>query len=126
MVGHEDDLHAGGAAVLDDLHLGVEQGLSARAAIDVVGDAVELQIERRQSGRLRLLRELEIGQFDAVGRGLNVGEAHLARHATESRRTAGWMVGSPPENCTTRPSTGRSPRSVCSMLRTCSMSGSYR
>ncbi len=38
----------------------------------------------------------------------------------------GWIVGSPPENCTTRPSTGLSLRSAISMVRTCSMSGSYR
>ena len=45
---HEDDLHAGGAAVLDDLHLGVEQRPSASAKVNVVGDAVELQVQRGQ------------------------------------------------------------------------------
>ena len=52
--GHKDDFHAGGAAVLDDLHLGLQQRLPARAAIDVIVDAVELQVKRRQAGRLRL------------------------------------------------------------------------
>ena len=77
---YKDDLHAGRAAVLDDFHLDVEQRLSAHTAIDVVVDAIKLQIKRRQPGFFGFPREFQVRQLDAVGRGLNVGEAHLARH----------------------------------------------
>ena len=64
--------------------------------VNVVGDAVELQVERGQPGFLRFLGEFQIGQLDAVGRRLNVGEAHLARHAEdleELRMNGGLAAG---------------------------------
>src|ERR1019366_1075078 len=66
--GHEDDLHAGGATVLDDAHLGRKQRPPAGAQVNVIADSVELQVEGGQPGRLGLLGEFEIGQLDTVGR----------------------------------------------------------
>src|SRR5271157_2846674 len=77
---NEDNLHARRAAVLDDLHLSLEQRLPARAAIHVVSDTIELQVERVQSRCLRLLRELQISKRDSIRRGLNVGKSHVPRH----------------------------------------------
>ncbi len=76
----EDDLDAGLAAGLDDPHLLLEQGFAARFAVNVVADAVKLQVDARQPGFAAALREIQIGQQDAVGRRLDVGKAHLVRH----------------------------------------------
>ena len=54
---------------------------AARAAVDVVAHAVELQVEGVQAGFLGLLREFQVGELQAVGGHLQVREAHVARHA---------------------------------------------
>ena len=56
--GHEDDLHAGFADVIDRQQLGFVERLTAGALVDVVADAVELEIERLQSGFFRLARQI--------------------------------------------------------------------
>ena len=54
---HKHDLHPRLAAVLNAPHLHFEQGFAARLQVDVVGDAVELEIQGRQSGLLALLAQ---------------------------------------------------------------------
>ena len=54
--------------------------LAARAKVNFVADAVELQVERVEAGFLAFLGELQVGEFNAVGRALDVGEAHLRGH----------------------------------------------
>ncbi len=63
-----------------------EQGLAANLLINVVGHAVELEIKRLQSGFGGFLRELKVAHQNAVGRRLNMREAHLlsqAQHVEE-------------------------------------------
>ena len=94
--GHEHDLDAGLAAVLDAGQLLFHQRCAAGAAVNVVADAVELQVERGQAVRFRLLREFRVGEHDAVGGRLNVGEAHVARHGAdfkELRMDGGLAAG---------------------------------
>ncbi len=53
------------------------QRFAARAPVDVVADAVELQVESVQPGFLGALGELQVHEFQAIGRYLRVGEAHF-------------------------------------------------
>src|ERR1019366_2378116 len=65
--GDEDDLKAGLLDVLDALQFLLPQGLAAGAAVDIVADAVELQVEGVQAGFLALFGEFQVGEFQAVG-----------------------------------------------------------
>ena len=75
--------------VLDALQLLFPQRLAARAAIDVVADAVELQVQGVQAGLLALLGELQVGELDAVGGHLGVREAHLLAPCAATSRKRG-------------------------------------
>src|ERR1035438_5184447 len=75
--GDENDLEPGALDVLDALELFLPQRFAARATVDVVADAVELQVKGMQAGFLALLGECKIGEFQAVGGHLGVREAHL-------------------------------------------------
>ena len=85
--GNEDDFQAGFPDVFDALQLLFPQGFAARAAVDIVADAVELQIERVQAGFLGLLGEFQIGEFQAVGGRLEMRKAHLLGHAEDIEET---------------------------------------
>src|ERR1035441_529971 len=94
--GDEDDLEPGALDVLDALELFLPQRLAARAAVDVVADAVELQVKRVQAGFLALLGECKVGEFQAVGGHLGVREAHLfgqAEDIQEARVDGGLAAG---------------------------------
>src|SRR5260370_22529324 len=90
----EDDLQPGLPDVLDALQLLLPQRFAARAAVNIVADAIELQVERVKTGFLALLGECQIGKFQTVGGYLGVREAHLFREAegVEEARVNGWFA----------------------------------
>src|SRR4051812_25239367 len=81
--GDENDLDAGLTAVVDGLHLLFEERLTTCLEVNVVGDAVELEINGGESGLLGALREIQVGEHDSVSRGLNVREPHLLCHCAD-------------------------------------------
>ena len=89
--GDEDDLHAGFADIIDRLQLGFVERLPAGALINVVADAVELEIDSLQSGFFRLARKFQVGELDAVRGSLDVREAHFLRKAQCIKPA--WMNG---------------------------------
>ena len=96
MVGTKTILRPALLDVLDALQLLFPQRFAARAAVDVVADAVELEVERVQAGFLALLGEFQVGEFDAVGGHLGVREAHLlgqAEGVEEARIDGGLAAG---------------------------------
>ena len=119
--GDEDNLHAGCRQFSMSCELGLHQALS-RAR----GDRCRRSC-RRIAGRacaspasLAFCANSRFAKLDAVGGRLNVGESQSRCAMRRISKKCGWSVGSPPENCTTRPSTGRSRASVSSMPRICS------
>ncbi len=81
--GHQADLDAGLAAVFDCPQLGFQQRLPADLEIDVVGHAVKLQVDVLQAVLGGFHREIKVRHQNAVGRGLHVREAHIARHGAD-------------------------------------------
>jgi hypothetical protein len=68
--------------VLDGAQLDVEEIADAAMRVGGVADAVELQVRVAQTGLSRGLREFgALGEFDAVGGGLDAVVANLARVA---------------------------------------------
>ena len=76
---HGNDFHARAMQVIDGLQLHVEQVPHRAVRIGFVSDSVELQIGVAQAGFGGLGAEfLALGEFDAVGGGLNAVITHLA------------------------------------------------
>jgi len=73
------DLQPGAAHVLDGLQLLFPERLTAGPAVDIVADAVELEVQGVQAGFLGLLGELQVGEHEPVGGNLGVAETHLLR-----------------------------------------------
>jgi len=88
------NLQLGLLAVLDNLELLLVQRFAARTHVDVVGDAVKLQVQRVQAGFLALISEIEVGELDAVGGDLYVREAHFLgeTHRLEEVRIDGRLA----------------------------------
>ncbi len=64
--------------VLDDLQLDGEELLAPGRDVDVILQTVELQVDGVQAGVGRLPEELGVlGELDAVGGGLDLGEPEL-------------------------------------------------
>jgi hypothetical protein len=94
--GDEDNFEPGFPDVLDALELLFPKRLAAGAAVDVVADAVELEVEGVEAGFLALLGECEVGEFEAIGGHLGVREAHLfgqAKRVEEARVDGGLAAG---------------------------------
>ncbi|MCG3162575.1 MAG: hypothetical protein JMDDDDMK_03854 [Acidobacteria bacterium] len=76
---HQHNLDARFVQVVNRLEFYVEEVANLPVAVGGVADAVELQVDVTQSGFGGLAAEFfRLGEFDAVGRGLNRVVAHLA------------------------------------------------
>ena len=94
--GHKDNLQAHRAAILNAGQLGFHQALAAGAEIDVVREAVELQVESVQTRFLGGRGKLRTGETDSVGGCLDVREAEFggrAQHVQETRVHGGLTAG---------------------------------
>ena len=93
---NENDLEPGLLHVLNALELLFPQRLAASAPVDVVADAVELQVKSVQAGLLALLGKCQVGELEAVGGHLRVREPHLfgeAKRVEEARIDGGLAAG---------------------------------
>ena len=81
--GDKDNLQACLPAVFNAHQLLLQQPLAAGAQVDFIADAVELEVERVEAGLPALPSEFWVGEFNAVGGALDVGEAHLRGHAQD-------------------------------------------
>ena len=78
--GDGDDLDAGFVQIVDGLELHVEEVADLAVRVGGVADAVELEVDVAQAGFCGGAAELlGLGEFDAVGGGLDGVEADLAR-----------------------------------------------
>ena len=115
--------------VLDALQLLLPERFAARAAVDVVADAVELQVERVQTGFLALLGEFQVGELDAVGGHLGVREAHLlgqAQGVEEARIDGRLAAGELHDAAGHRASRRAAPAASCGRSRNPARRGSPR
>ncbi len=80
---HKDNLQSRLAHVFDAAKFLFPQTLSARALVNVVAHAVELQVQRVQSRGFGGKGKIQIQKANAVGGGLKMRESHLRGHAED-------------------------------------------
>ena len=105
------------------------QRFAARAPVDVVADAVELEVERVQAGFLALLGEFQVGEFQAVGGRLHVREAHLLghpQHVQKARVDGRLAAGELHDAARPRASGCAAPAASCARFRNPARRGSRR